>query len=214
MSASAAHPNETLALALADALCARLCHDLSSPLGSLMGALEVAIESPGDAEEALPLASETAVEMGRRLRLLRAAWGGADGEMDAQALADLATGLPNRVRVALDGLAEGAFPAPVARVLLNLLLLGAEALPRGGTVTLSGAPGADVLVTVNGPGATWPTGLVVALAGPVPPPPAGPRTVLAPLVAMLARAAGMRLSLLMAGGPFGPAAPPLLLSPD
>jgi histidine phosphotransferase ChpT len=213
MSASAAHPNETLALALADALCARLCHDLSSPLGSLMGALEVAIESPDDAEEALPLASETAVEMGRRLRLLRAAWGGADGEMDAQALAELATGLPSRVRAALDELAEGAFPAPAVRVLLNLLLLGAEALPRGGTITLSGAPGADVLVTVNGPGAAWPPGLVVALASPTPPP-CGPRTVLAPLVAMLARAAGMRLSLLMAGGPSGPAAPPLLLSPD
>ncbi len=212
MSAVPADPDEALALALASALCARLCHDLSSPLGSLMGALEVAAESPEAVAEVLPLASETAAEMGQRLRLLRAAWGGADGAMDAAALAALASGLPRRVQVAVDGLAPGAFAAPVARVLLNLLLLGAEALPRGGTVMLSGAPDADVLVMVDGPGAAWPPGLTAALAGPAAP--GSPRMVQAPLLAMLARAAGLRLSLLMPGGPSGFGPPPLLLSPD
>ena len=210
MSACPADPNEALALALADALCARLCHDLSSPLGSLMAALEVAIETPEAADEALPLASETAVEMGRRLRLLRAAWAGMGGDMTAQALAELATGLPRRVRVALDGMEPGVFPAPVARVLLNLLLLGAEALPRGGTVTLAGAPGADVLVMVDGPDAAWPPGLALSLTG-TGVPVDKPRAVQAPLVAMLARAAGLRLSLLMPGG-VGSGVSPLLLS--
>lgn len=210
MSAAPADSNEALAIALADALCARICHDLSSPLGSLMGALEVAIETPDIAEEALPLASETAVEMGRRLYLLRAAWAGTGGDLSVQALTELAAGLPQRVRVALDGLHAGPFPAPVARVLLNLLLLGAEALPKGGTIVLSGAPGEDILVTVAGPDAAWPPALARALAGPCVVENA--RNVQAPFVAMLARAAGLRLSLLMPGGPgrLGPS--PLLLS--
>ncbi len=177
-----------------------------------MGTLEVAAESPEAAAEALPLAGETTATVGQQLRLLRAAWGGADGAMDAAALASLAAGLPPRVQVVLDGLAPAPFPAPVARVLLNLLLLGAEALPRGGTVMLSGAPGADVLVTLDGPGAAWPPGLAAALAGPAVPPD-GPRAVLTPLLAMLVRAAGLRLSLLMPGGPSAAGAPPLLLSP-
>ncbi|MEJ1977367.1 MAG: histidine phosphotransferase family protein [Acetobacteraceae bacterium] len=212
MSAFPADPDEVFAVALADALCARLCHDLSSPLGSLMGALEVAVESPESTEEALSLASETAIEMAQRLRLLRAAWAGASGEMSAQALGELATGLPKRVTVALDGLGGGVFPAPIARVLLNLMLLGAEALPNGGTIALSGAPDADMLVMVDGPNAAWPPGLVPALAG-LRTMPDNARAVQAPLVAMLARTAGLRLSLLMPGGLAGPAAAPLLLSP-
>ena len=199
-------------LELTDALCARLCHDLSSPLGTLIGSLELMTEDSGAVAEALPLASEVAVAMAARLRLLRAAWTADGGPLSPEQLVKLAAGLPGRVRADLSGLEGGVFQEPVARVLLNLLILGAEALPRGGVVAMSGQPDGDVLTTVQGPAAAWPPGLPLALADLAAVPLDDPRTVQPPLVAMLARSAGLRLSLLM--GPAAPgAAPPLLLTP-
>ncbi len=204
-------PQATLSQ-LADALCARLCHDLASPLGTLMNALELMADDPAAAADALALASEAALGMGRRLKLLRAAWAGDCGPLDAAGLADLALGLPPRVRAELGGLHPGEHDGAAARVLVNLLLLGAEALPRGGAVSLSGQPGGDILVMVQGASAAWPAALWAALADPA----AGafePRHVQPPLVAMLARAAGLRLSVLMPAGSGSSAAPPLLLAP-
>ncbi len=198
-------------LSLADALCARLCHDLSSPLGTLMGALEMIADDADAAAEALPLARDVAAELVGRLRLFRAAWSGDCGPLSAAQLADLAAGLPGQVRAELDGLRGGCFPAATARVLVNLLLLGGEALPRGGVVTLSGEPGGDVVATIKGPSAAWPAALAACLVGGAPALD-DPRRVQAPLVVLLARAAGLRLSLLLApGAPVS--APPLLLTP-
>ena len=54
-----------------------------------------------------------------------------------------------RVRLDLAGLEpEAIFPAPAARVILNLVLLAAESMPGGGTVALSGSPAASILVTM------------------------------------------------------------------
>ena len=69
------------ALRVAEMLCARLCHDLSGLLGSLIGVVEIAREEQPESE-ALAVAEETAVEMGQRLKLLRAAWGMSEGAMD------------------------------------------------------------------------------------------------------------------------------------
>ena len=149
--------------------------------------------------------------MACRIKLLRAAWSEDCSPLDAAGLAGLATGLPQRVRTELGGLQPGEHAAPAARVLLNLLLLGAEALPRGGVVSLSGQPGGDILVAVQGVSAAWPPGLWAALAG-LGTVSVEPRDVQPSLVAMLARAAGLRLSALMPGGGSSPA-PPLLLAP-
>ena len=196
---------------LAEALCARLCHDLASPLGTLMNTLELMAEDPASVAEALPLANEAAQGLACRIKLLRAAWSEDCGPLDAAGLAGLATGLPQRVRTELGGLQPGEHAAPAARVLLNLLLLGAEALPRGGVVSLSGQPGGDILVAVQGVSAAWPPGLWAALAG-LGTVSVEPRDVQPSLVAVLARAAGLRLSALMPGGGSS-LAPPLLLAP-
>ena len=148
--------------------CARGCATTSaSPLGTLMNTLELMAEDPASIAEALPIANEAAQGLAGRVRLLRAAWAGDCGPMDAAGLAALAAGLPPRVTAELGGLRPGEHAGPAARVLLNLLLLGAEALPRGGVVSLSGQPGGDVLVTVQGAAAAWPPGLWAALADPL-----------------------------------------------
>lgn len=196
-------------LRLADALCARLCHDLASPLGTLMGALEMVAEDPSAAEDAIPIANETAVALAARLRLLRAAWGGDCGPMGPTELLQLAQGLPPRVRVDLQGLRGDAFDAPLSRILLNLLLLAVEALPRGGVISLAGDDG-SIAVSVEGKAAGWPAGLAQALAEPHGVALDNPRAVQPPVTAILAQAAGHRLSM----GPPGSngAAPQLLLT--
>lgn len=199
------------ALGLAEAMAARLCHDLGGPLGGLAGALEVAMEDAGSREEALAIATEGAAALARRLRLLRAAWGGSCGPLDAPALARLAEGLPPRVTPDLSGLGRARLGEGLARLALNLLLLGAESLPRGGVLRLSTTP-AGLEATLDGPGGRWPA----LLSGPTPEDAwrdASPRTLQGPLTAMMARAAGLRLVLadavLMAQAQEGPGVPPM-----
>jgi histidine phosphotransferase ChpT len=205
-------------LRLAELLCARLSHDLSGPLGALIGILEIAREEQPDSET-LALAEDTAVELGQRLKLLRAAWGQDGDDMEATQLSGFADCLSSsrRVRLDLAGLERDAvFAAPVARVILNLVLLAAESLPGGGIVALSGSPAGNILVTISGPRAAWPTGFATWLADETAAwdaLTADPRRMQAPLTALLARGLGYRLSILMPASPGGDAevSPPLLL---
>src|SRR5690242_6705647 len=103
-------------LRLAELLCARLCHDLSGPLGALIGVLEIAREELAGSET-LALAEETAIELGQRLKLLRAAWGQDSEELDLIRLQNLATSLSasRRLRLDLAGLDAGSvFPPAMA----------------------------------------------------------------------------------------------------
>ena len=214
MQTSGSHADDAYRMALADALCARLCHDLASPLGTLMGALELASEDPDSLEDALPLANETAAAMGARLKLLRAAWAGDSGPLDIAKLADLAVGLPSRVRADLAALQGGPFDGPMVRALLNLLLLGAEALPRGGVVALSSHESDGVIMTVKGKSAAWPAGLPQALLDPLTVPIENPRAVQPPMAVLLALAAGRRLRMLPSPSPAAEELAALLMTID
>lgn len=203
---------------LARMLSARLCHDLGGAVGSLAGTLDLV--APGE-DELLGIAQETAVALRQRLRLFAAAWGGPGTDLDAAALAAMLAGSPAspRVRFDLDGLAPGGMlAAEVVPVALNAALLAAEALPRGGVVTLSGSAGAGsagagLVVLPAGVSAAWPPPLLALLAGsPVPEVLAagGPRHVVAPLLLALLGELGWEAQLGFgpAGGPV-----PLLLGP-
>lgn len=201
-------------LRLAETMAARLCHDISSPAGAVGNALEL-IGEPDLAAEAVALARDGMAALTMRLQLARAAWCGPGGPLDATAITRLARGLSSRhVEVdltALDsGAPDGTFAPALARLLLNLLMLAAESLPVGGRVRLGGTAADGIVLTIDGPQAAWPTGLPAMLGheeaawaaiG-------EPRVLQAPLTALLAAAAGYRLSLLF-GQPG--AAPPLLL---
>jgi histidine phosphotransferase ChpT len=209
----------TEALRLAELLCARLCHDLSGPVGALIGILEIAHEELPDSET-VALAEETAVELAQRLKLLRAAWGCEGEDLDLIRLQSFATSLSasRRLRLDLAGLEPGlVFAPPLARLVLNILLLAADSLPGGGVVSLSGASPDHLLISIAGPRAAWPAGLGASLAdttsaweaalGSV-------RGLQGPLTALLAEDLGYRLSILMPVGATGDgeAAPPILLS--
>lgn len=198
-------------LHLAQLLCARLCHDLGGAVGTLGSTLDLC----GAGDDALQaLAKDTAGMLRQRLRLYSAAWGMPGEDRTADELAGLLGAAPAspRVRFDLAGLARGgALPGSLVPLALNAALLGAEALPRGGTVALSG--GADGLVVLPaGQGATWPPGLTAMLVQGVVEPlvEQGPRRVLAPLVGRLAAAAQWEISFALGAGP-GPM--PLVFAP-
>jgi histidine phosphotransferase ChpT len=200
-------------LRLAELLCARMSHDLSGTIGTLAGALEM-LDDPSVATEALALANQAATELRRRLELQRAAWGPTGAPLDLAALRHLGEGLPHASRCTIDVSSlpkDTVFTPPFARATLNLVLLAVEALNGSGEVTLVGSD-TDLIVAIAGPRAAWPAGLAGCLASE-----AGAwtavkdaRSLQMPLTALLARALGLQLSLLMPAGPGGPA-PPLRL---
>lgn len=206
-------------LRLPELLAARAFHDIGGLVGTLAATLALALkEAGGDVGVSLPAAVEAAADLNRRVRLLRLAWGPTEAELDVARLEDLSLGLAgaHRVRLDLSALPAGMVFAPaVGRVLLNLVLLAAECLPRGGTLALAPAGGGALLASLAGSRAAWPDGFAAFLvddaaawAGLT-----DPGHLQAPLLALLARGAGVRLSLLMAGTVPRRLPSPLLIEP-
>ncbi len=183
------------ALRLAELLAARLCHELAGSIGALAGTLELAIEDADDAGFALAL--EQAAAAAAQLRLLRAAWGLPGEPLDVAGLRELLIGRPRagRVHLDLDGLDSTTTYSPhAARLLLNVLLLATEGLPRGGTIVV-GQPASDQLaVQLQGDRAAWPASFA-AMLDDTATSAADMREVQATLTALMARDAGITLTL-------------------
>jgi len=131
------------ALDLAALLCSRVCHDLISPTGAIVNGLEVLEEEDSDEETktfALDLIKRSAKTASARLQFCRLAFGaagspGAKVDLgDAQAMArafieddktKLAWNLPREL-----------LPKNRVKLLLNLLIIAGQAIPRGGTVAV------------------------------------------------------------------------------
>lgn len=207
-------------LRIAELVCARLCHDLSGPVGSLVGSTEILCETPALAEElaeeAVALVGEAASELGKRLVMLRAAWTTSTSEMGPAQIGALVAGLPGARRLKMDvsGLDQTElYPPALARVLINVLMLAAEGLPRGGTVALTGSRGRGVAAVIAGEQAAWPAGFAASLVDPMPVllRLENARELQAPLTVLIARAAKVKLSLMMAGSTPDKGAPPLFI---
>ncbi len=130
------------ALELAALLCSRVCHDLISPVGAIVNGLEVLDDDPkdDDREFALDLIRKSARTASARLQFCRLAFGaaGSAGAQidvgDAQAMArghfeDEKTKLTwNLPRVLL--------PKNRVKLLLNMLVIAQQTIPRGGMLTV------------------------------------------------------------------------------
>lgn len=145
-----------------------------------------------------------------RAKLLEAAWGARESNLSAAAIVSLAAGLPAQISIDPSGLEpDCVFPAPVCRIVLNLLLLAADSLPSGGTVMLAGSP-QDLFLRIDGPAASWPSGMgacVVDDAAATAALKAG-GMVQMPLTTLLAHASGIRLSFVLS--PSGQSEPAIL----
>jgi histidine phosphotransferase ChpT len=147
---------------LVELICARLCHDLAGLVGTVGNALELVAEDAGESREIVAFAASATKRLTQRLVLFRAAWGPETDITALPALLELATGALEVRRIGIDTSAlphDCVFSLPVARVVLNLILLAADCLPKGGTILLMGDP-EDLLIRIRGEDAGWPSGFV------------------------------------------------------
>ncbi|WP_160122062.1 histidine phosphotransferase family protein [Rhodovarius lipocyclicus] len=194
-------------LQLASLVAARLTHDLAGPLGTIMAA-----SGAGGGLRSDELLQETVTELRLRMRLYGAAFGRPDA-LSWQEMAELLQGAPGSHRLQFRfQVPDPAAPQPegLSQLLLAAAMLAAEALPRGGQVTVMAAPGEPVIILPEGRTAMWPHGFVTLLAGERAAEAETPRGLLAGWVAALARAQKCRLSIGFGGGPV---AAPLMLTP-
>ncbi len=138
---AASGPISISALDLAALLCSRVCHDLISPVGAIVNGLEV-LEEDKDEETrtfALDLIKKSAGTASAKLQFCRLAFGAA-GSAGAQIeLGDAekaARGLLEDGKTTLVwNLPRELVPKNRAKLLLNMLVVGTGAIPRGGTLT-------------------------------------------------------------------------------
>ncbi len=137
-----ADPVTLESLDLAALLCSRVCHDLISPVGAVVNGLEV-LEEGKDEETrtfALDLIKKSAQQASARLQFCRLAFGAAGSAGAAIDLGDaqgVARGFLEDGKTRLEwNLPRELLPKNRVKLLLNLLLLAGQTIPRGGTLTV------------------------------------------------------------------------------
>src|SRR5256885_14961603 len=131
------------ALDLAALLCSRVCHDLISPTGAIVNGLEVLDEKESDQETknfALDLIKKSARTASARLQFCRLAFGAAgsagaqidlgDAHAMARAFID-----DEKTKLAWN-LERLLLPKNRVKLLLNMLIIASQAIPRGGMIAV------------------------------------------------------------------------------
>jgi histidine phosphotransferase ChpT len=127
---------------LAARLAARLCHDFANPAGGILSGLEFLADpdSPIPRQDALALIEDSARSLLAQLAFARVAFGAGEESAASDTLEGLARPLFEPIRPTLTWEVKApALPGLAARVLLNLIQLGAAALAVGGEVRASAA---------------------------------------------------------------------------
>ena len=137
-----ADPVVLAALDLAALLCSRVCHDLISPVGAIVNGLEV-LEEDKDEETrifALELIKKSARQASARLQFCRLAFGAAGSagaQIETADAEQVSRGLFEDEKIKITWtIARGLRPKNQVKLLLNMLLIAAAAIPRGGTLTV------------------------------------------------------------------------------
>ena len=134
-------------LDLAALLCSRVCHDLISPVGAIVNGLEVLEEAKDEETKtfALDLIKKSAMQASARLQFCRLAFGAAGSsgaQIDLGDAEKVARGLleDDKIKIAWN-LPRELLPKNRVKLVLNMLMIGVGAIPRGGTLTLDPVPG-------------------------------------------------------------------------
>jgi histidine phosphotransferase ChpT len=161
-------------LDLAALLCSRVCHDVIGPVGAIYNGLEVLDQDqdPAMKEFALDLIRKSVLNASARLQFARLAFGAAGSagaSIDLGDAASVAAKFFNDDKIALQWNAPRALlPKNQVKLLLNLLVIAATAIPRGGAitadVTVEGEQG-RFTIAAKGPNSRIPAHLEDLLAG-------------------------------------------------
>ena len=140
-------------------LCSRICHDLISPVGAVNNGLEILddVTTPDMRDEALALIRTSAQSASGKLQFMRMAFGAGGTVTESVALdeaQELSEALVAESPITLDWQASNVtLERKVIKLLLNMIFVGFEAMPRGGTlgvgVRREGAT--NLMITAEGP---------------------------------------------------------------
>jgi histidine phosphotransferase ChpT len=142
---------ELKATDLAAMLCSRVCHDLINPVGAIGNGLEVLADPTQSAmaEGAQELIANSAKQARAKLEFARLAYGAsstAGTDFDTRECERVARLYFEIEKAELDWqVAPMLMPKHKAKLLMNMLLIAAMAVPRGGVVTVKveGAAGSE-----------------------------------------------------------------------
>jgi histidine phosphotransferase ChpT len=162
------------ALDLAALLCSRVCHDLISPVGAIVNGLEV-LEEGKDEETrnfAMDLIKKSAGTASAKLQFCRIAFGAAGSagaQIDLGDAEKTARGFfeDDKTKLAWN-LPRVLMPKNRVKLLLNMLLIAGQAIPRGGTLSVDSIGEGDSMgfkVTAAGTNARVPPAAPALLAG-------------------------------------------------
>src|SRR5260370_9914858 len=142
------------ALDLAALLCSRVCHDLISPSGAIVNGVEVLEELTDEETEgfALDLIKKSAKTAAARLEFCRIAFGAAGSataQVDLGDAENVARGFIEDDKIKLSwNLSSALLPKNRVKLLLNMILVAAHSISRGGIVA-AGARGPPRATTLH-----------------------------------------------------------------
>jgi len=155
-------------------LVSRVCHDLVGPLGAVVNGLEV-LEDERDAAmraDALKIVTSSAGQALARLQFMRIAFGAAGSagaELDLGEVCRLVQGLLDSGKSVLNWDPPRInWPKDWAKLVMNMALIAADCLPRGGTVQVETSADPAVLgfkITATGQNARITEEVARALRG-------------------------------------------------
>lgn len=153
----------TIDLRVAELLASRLCHDLVSPIGAVNNGMELLEEEDLDPDmvgDAVRLASGSARQASATVQFFRLAYGQAGRQVDMGPgqMRQLVEAYLEPHKAKLDWRADALVadgPEGTGKLLLNMIALALESLPRGGTIVAGAdlSEGAHVGVAAEGQGA-------------------------------------------------------------
>lgn len=151
--------NLQIDLRVAELLTSRLCHDLVSPIGAVNNGMELLEEDlePDMLGDAVQLAAGSARQASATVQFYRLAYGQAGRQVDMgpDQLRQLAESYLRPQKATLDWhtdalIAQG--PEGAGKLLLNLIALALETLPRGGNIVAAAEPSEGWRVRVSAEG--------------------------------------------------------------
>jgi histidine phosphotransferase ChpT len=138
-------------LDLAALLCSRVCHDLISPVGAIVNGLEVLDEAKDEETKtfALDLIKKSAGTASAKLQFCRIAFGAAGSagaQIDLGDAETISRGFleDDKTKLAWN-LPRALLAKNRVKLLLNMLLLAGQAIPRGGWLTIDPIGSGDAL---------------------------------------------------------------------
>jgi histidine phosphotransferase ChpT len=149
MSAPVSSPIAVGALDLAALLCSRVCHDLISPVGAIVNGIEVMEEDKDEETKtfALDLIKKSAQQASAKLQFCRLAFGAAGSagaQIDLGDAEKAARGLVDDGKTTLTwNLPRLLLEKNRVKLLLNMILIAAGTVSRGGTLTVDPVPGGE-----------------------------------------------------------------------